>query len=94
MAQDYYKAPFAVWRRHRCGRSHRTPETFLRCAIPRLAWVTGQGRMAVIAWCRTPTATLWDSHDEAFKALEFIDSFGCGGGCHRRHQVVAVEGVL
>lgn len=80
-----------TYKNHQCSQSHRTPRTFMRCAVPRAAWVSGQGRYAVIAWCRVPTVTLWRTPEEAQRARRQIDSTGCGGGCSRRHDTVLVE---
>jgi hypothetical protein len=80
-----------VYRQHNCQRRHRTVNTFMKCAIPRAAWVLGDGPYACIAWCRVPTVTLFDTLDDAVKARAWIDATACGGRCQRRHQVVRVE---
>lgn len=81
-----------VYRRHSCERQHRTSATFLRCAIPRAAWIVGAGDFAVIAWCRVPTVTLWPTPEAAAVALATIDApLACGGRCQYRHEVVRVE---
>lgn len=79
-----------VWRRHHCDAKHRSARTFLKCAIPRAAWVNGSGEYASIAWCRVPTVWLFKTPQEAVAAKHQIDSTGCGGGCQRRHQIVRV----
>lgn len=79
-----------VWRQHNCRAKHRTPKTFLKCAIPRAAWVMGSGEYASVAWCRTPTVILHRTPEEAVKAKHRIDATGCGGRCQRRHQIIRV----
>ncbi len=56
-------------------------------------WVTGTGPYAVLAHCKVLTITLHRDHDAATAARRFIDRTGCGGGCHRDHAVVNLEGV-
>jgi hypothetical protein len=80
-----------VWRQHNCRAQHRTPKTFMKCAVPRAAWVMGSGEFATVAWCGTPTVELHDTLDQAVKAKALIDSTGCGGRCQRRHQIVRVN---
>jgi hypothetical protein len=79
-----------TYRRHNCTARHRTTRTFMACAIPRAAWVMGEGEYASIAWCHTPTVILWDTLAEAESAKAMIDSTGCGGRCYRRHEIVRV----
>ena len=38
-----------TYSRHKCDGRHRTPRTFIECAIPRDAWVKGDGPYALIA---------------------------------------------
>lgn len=76
------------YQRHRCTSNHRTFNIFARCAVPRAAWVAGEGAYACIAWCRVPTITLFSDPEEAQKARELIDATACGGACTRRHEVV------
>lgn len=75
---------------HNCAALHRNSRTFMTCAIPRAAWVRGTGPYAVIAWCRVPTVTLWDSPLEALDALLLLDRTGCGGMCSKRHDLLKV----
>lgn len=77
-----------LYRRHRCDRRHRTPATFMRCALPGAAWIDGEGEWALIAWCRAPTVTLWPDQASALDALGRLGA--CGGFCQRRHEVVHV----
>ena len=72
-----------VYRRHNCKARHRTAKTFLRCAIPRAAWVHGEGEYATVAWCNQPTVLLCPTFEEAQAAKAGIDSTACGGRCQR-----------
>ena len=79
-----------IWSHHRCDRRHRSEATFIKCAIPKLEWVSGSGPYAVVAWCRVPTVTLWESYSEALRAKHAIDWRACGGKCSRKHQIVRI----
>lgn len=80
-----------TYRNHRCKSHHKSESTFLRCAFPTLAWVQGDGHYAVIAWCRTPTVTLWSSATLAQAALTELDALRCGGRCTGRHEIVRIQ---
>ena len=80
-----------TYRNHRCGRKHKSEATFLRCAFPTLSWVCGDGNYAVVAWCRTPTITLWPKPDLAQAALTELDALAGGGRCTGRHELVQIE---
>jgi hypothetical protein len=79
-----------IWSQHPCDRRHRKEAAFIKCAIPKLEWVDGEGPYACIAWCRVPTATLWATYSEALRAKRDIDYRACGGRCTRRHQIVRI----
>jgi len=51
------------------------------------AWIVGQGRYGVFAWCRILTITLWDTQEQAERSKALIDATGCGGDCHKEHEV-------
>lgn len=51
-------------------------------------WTDGDGPVALVAFCKVPTVTLWPDHDHAERSRRFIDTYGCGGGCHRDHAIV------
>lgn len=80
-----------IYRNHRCESQHRTAVTFLKCAIRRLEWVHGTGDLALIAWCKVPTITLYEATDHALAAKEMIDATGCGGRCHGDHEIVYIS---
>lgn len=80
-----------TYREHGCGKHHRSVPTFLRCAIPRAAWISGSGEFAVIVWCGTPTVSLYLAREEALDAHRQLDEFGCGAHCTSRHALVWVE---
>lgn len=77
-----------VYRQHGCSSIHRTYNRLARCMIRRVAWVSGEGPYALIAWCRVPTVTLYETPERAHAALEALGA--CGGHCTRRHEVVAL----
>lgn len=77
-----------IYSRHRCERKHRTTMTLAKCMFPRAVWINGRGSIALIAWCRQPSITLWEHTADAVGSKEFIDATGCGGGCNRRHEIV------
>lgn len=79
-----------IYRNHKCNSKHRTVRTFLKCAIPHHAWISGKGDIAVIAWCRIPTVTLWTNEADALKSKTMIDDTACGGRCIRHHDLVKV----
>ncbi|MDX1873994.1 hypothetical protein SBI67_17875 [Mycolicibacterium sp. 120266] len=79
-----------VYTRHRCDRHHRLESAFLRCAYPRLHWVLGTGRYAVMAWCGGLTVTLWENLADAKGSMAWIDSTGCGHACDGRHEIVKI----
>lgn len=80
-----------VYRRHNCKRRHRTTRTFMKCAIPRAAWVWGDGEYALIAWCGVPTVMLHETLERAEWSEEQIDRYGCGSKCDGKHVIVRVE---
>lgn len=83
-------ATMKTYRRHRCERNHRTRKTLTKCMFPRAVWILGNGPIALIAWCRRPSITLWKDHAEALGSKSFIDRTGCGGGCTGRHEIVRI----
>lgn len=80
-----------TYKNHRCSRQHREAGTFLKCALPTLAWVQGAGVYAVIAWCKVPTVTLWPTPTLAGSALRELNAIRCGGRCTNRHEVIRVD---
>jgi hypothetical protein len=73
------------WHRHRSFR------TMARCIWPKAAWVQGEGAWASLAWCRVLTIELYRTRERAEAAKRTIDSTGCGGGCHRVHEIVCLR---
>jgi hypothetical protein len=82
---------YKIYRRHGCSSRHRTWNKVAECIWPRSVWVTGEGRYAVLAWCRSLTVTLWESPAEAENAKQFIDKLACGGMCSRDHEIVELD---
>jgi hypothetical protein len=65
-----------------------TPLQKVRKRWPKAEWIDGKGHYASVAHCRGTTVHLFEARAEAEQAKHFIDSFGCGGGCHKRHEIV------
>jgi hypothetical protein len=76
---------------HHCPRKHPTSRAHVRCSIPRVEWIVGDGEYAVIAWCGVPTVTLHAEHAAALDAHTFITELGCGGSCVRAHEIRRVS---
>ena len=55
---------------------------------PKACWIAGDGPYASLAHCRDLTVQLYDDILEALLAKATIDSSGCGGSCHRRHEII------
>ena len=83
--------PAVRYRQHHCQATHRTTTTFLRCAFKRIAWISGTGPYALIAWCGTTTITLWETHTAAADAQSALDSHGCGGRCYGKHTLALIN---
>lgn len=89
-----------IYQRHYCDSRHRTFNTKARCLWPRAIWIMGEGKYAVLAWCcgsygwmkgkKTLTVTLWETHEEAVKAMRQIDETGCGGKCSGDHEIIVI----
>lgn len=80
-----------IYRRHNCTRAHRGYRTFAKCIWPRAIWISGDGPFAAVAYCRQTTITLHADIDAAQTAIDFIDTFGCGGRCSRHHKLIRLE---
>ena len=80
-----------VYRRHNCGRHHRTWTALAHCMFQRAAWIAGDGPFAVIAWCGVTSVTLHPDVGTAELALETVDGTGCGGRCTGRHELVRLD---
>ncbi len=80
-----------TWRRHGCTAIHHDGHDFMACAIPG-AQITGDGTVAVIAWCHSPRASLHTTPSAADDRLAAIDRLGClADGCQGRHEVIHVR---
>lgn len=57
--------------------------------------ICGQGNYASISFC-PPVVTLYrcKSLDNAKAGKRFIDEYGCGGGCMKKHEVVPLEYIV
>jgi len=52
------------------------------------AWIQGDGRFALLAWCRVLTVSLWQTLAEAEEQKHFIDRTACGGLCTGEHEII------
>jgi hypothetical protein len=77
-------------RRHNCDAKHRMYRTLAKCMFQpeRPAWVVGDGEYATLARCGVLTVALHETIEQAQHAMRWIDSHGCGGQCHRDHELV------
>jgi hypothetical protein len=55
---------------------------------PSAEWIEGDGPIALVAYCRHLTVTLWQNSDDANGEKKLIDDTGCGGRCGRRHEAI------
>ena len=78
-------------RRCRCKQDHRSYLDFAECYWKKAEWVSGEGPFAVLAHCRALTVTLHKTREKAEESQRFIDRFGCGGACDRRHEIVQIH---
>jgi len=56
--------------------------------FPDAAWVCGDGRYALVAFCRDTTVALYKTMEEAEAQKSVIDEFGCGGLCVNQHKII------
>lgn len=54
--------------------------------------VGGRGPWLTVAWCRTLTVHRHEDLESAQSAMRSIDRTGCGGGCHREHELLEAVG--
>lgn len=55
---------------------------------PVTCWIDGNGPIAVVAYCRITSVSLWRDQAAADAARAYIDYYACGGMCNRRHDTV------
>lgn len=56
-----------------------------------LAWIEGNGRFAVFAFCGGwTTAQLFDTRAMARHAKNRVDKTGCGGQCCNAHELIVL----
>lgn len=80
-----------IYRQHRCRRTHPTYRRFARCALPRLASVSGEGAYAVVAWCGPGSAQLYENPDAADIGKRIIDKERCCNVCRNRHEIIQLR---
>ena len=74
----------------RCGQTHNRAWDLLLCHYgDRFAWLTGQGRYAVISHCPPAVAVwLYATPEEAKHAKAYVTWHGCGLKCHEDHLLL------
>ncbi|WFR71419.1 hypothetical protein P9209_20865 [Prescottella defluvii] len=92
---DPFTAPGPLVKRYRwcgCGGNHPTYRSWAVCAWPSAAWITGDGRYAVVARCRRGalTVTLHAALTAAQAAFDRVGRTGCGGVCCGRHDLIQI----
>ena len=61
---------------------------------PDHCWISGNGPIAVVAYCRITSVTLWWDEDAAAAARADIDRTACGGLCVGRHETVDLRALV
>ena len=56
--------------------------------FPDAAWIRGNGRYALVAFCRHATVSLHETEESAQEQKKIIDETGCGGFCVNAHKVI------
>lgn len=81
-----------TYRRHNCGRAHRSAATMARCIWRHAHWVTGyhHGTYASVSYCRGTTVMLWATAAQAEQAVQDMYS-ACGGACRNDHHAIRIE---
>ena len=52
------------------------------------AYDGGDGQFALLAWCGELSVRLYAKREDAEEQKKIIDKLGCGGSCHKRHEIV------
>lgn len=82
---------FPTWVACNCEGGHRTRARFVKCFLPKAAWVQGEGEFGFVSRCRTVTVSLYESLDEAVHARILADAYGCGPFCRKeKHELVRI----
>jgi len=58
---------------------------------PNNCWIEGEGRYALVAFCRDISITLHEDLQDAIEDKQFINECGCGGACHKAHVIYDLE---
>lgn len=79
--------------RHNCDGTHRTYRGLAGCIFRSEDpyWIAGEGPYAVLCWCGGLTISLHELLHTAIVTRHDLDRTGCGGGCDRNHEVVAIR---
>jgi hypothetical protein len=51
-------------------------------------WIDGDGRYALLAYCRVLSISLWKTLEAAQNGKQEIDRLGCVDRCENRHEIV------
>jgi hypothetical protein len=79
-----------VWTDCHCNRPHSTARGFLRCKVPSLGSIAGNGDWALVAWCPRDkyAVTLTETDSDAHRLRSNLNLYGCGPDCRRAHAVI------
>ena len=89
---DGLGASVKTYRVHACHRLHPTYRSWAQCTWPSAAWISGEGKHAVISRCRagSPTVSLHADPYRARAALAVLNRSQCGGVCRGAHELVRI----
>lgn len=59
---------------------------------PQAIWIEGTGHLALVAYCKETTVSLWTDLAKAIEAKDWIDDCGCGGRCLKHHFIMDLRG--
>lgn len=99
-ARQFRGARPVIARRVKKTRKRLTWKRLARLRWPKAVWIHGDGPFASVAHCpvytdsshnrilRWGTVELHKRREDAEEALRIITGSGCGGDCHRDHELV------
>ena len=70
-----------------CKGQHKTWNAIARCKLKYASWINGEGRYALLAWCKPLSVTLHETRESAEKDKAGIDKTACGGNCVKNHVI-------
>ena len=58
---------------------------------PKVVWIEGQGKYALVGYCRHVSITLHTTEKEAKSARRRINDIGCGEMCNNNHSIIKLS---